>query len=252
MRLLGIDIETTGLDREKDFITEIGWAIVDTEIARPLVCESHLLWNKDLENIEEFAPIILELTHIDKAMCNEFGKSFADIFDLLQTQIEKYRVDYLVAHNGASFDQPFLERYVERLYGVSKLPKKWIDTYTDVEYPKIYKHRTLTYLCAEHGFVNPFPHAALFDVLSMLKMLQMYDLDRVVARMKEPNMIIRAMVDFKDKDLAKERRYYWQDCAGKTYVKCWVKQIKSNELESERAEAPFEVNVISVEDDYEN
>ena len=43
MRLLALDLETTGLDTDNDEITEIGYVLRDTDIEKPLLTEGIML-----------------------------------------------------------------------------------------------------------------------------------------------------------------------------------------------------------------
>ena len=123
MNYLWIDVETTGLDFEKDRITEIGLVVWDTEKRAPLhLYNVNLKWNDAPELSDE----IVALTGIDQAHLDEFAEKnnydvLAPIFRLMQ----KY--DGVVAHN-APFDRGMLETAF-RLAGGGELPELfWIDT----------------------------------------------------------------------------------------------------------------------------
>jgi DNA polymerase-3 subunit epsilon len=244
VRLLGIDIETTGLDFETDYITEIGWVLVDTSHAKPLLVESHMVWDKAFYEWDEMPEIIVELTGITKAMLAEFGQPFLEVMQRLQSTIKLYNVEYIVAHNGLGFDKPFIQAMLKRHGKDPSMQTPWLDTKEDVPYPKKMRQRNLTNLAAEHGFLNPFPHAAVFDVMAMLKVLGHYDIEEVLEYRNAPWVIVRAMVDYNRREEAKSRGYGWQEAGGKKFDKCWVKRIKEAELEKEQSEAPFKVVVI--------
>lgn len=242
MRLLGLDLETTGLETDSSYITEIGWVLIDTKIDKPLMTEGHLMKLPDGVEVPE---LITEITGITKEMLDEFGTNPVATLQRLCMVIENYAVDYIVAHNGNAFDKPMLMANMEREGLGSHFPDvKWIDTYEDVPFPKHFKYRNLTYLCGEHGFVNPFPHAALFDTMAMMRILKSYDMDEVVDRMNTPWVVVRAMVSFEDKDKAKEKGFRWQQIGDKTYPKCWVMKVKEDEVMALEEVCDFEVKRI--------
>jgi hypothetical protein len=70
----------------------------------------------------------------------------------------------------------------------------------------------------------------------MLQLLAMYDLDKVIKRAQTPNVNVRAVVSFDDRQLARERGYYW-----KPELKLWVKPLKADEVDEEKLKAPFPV-----------
>ncbi len=88
--------------------------------------------------------------------------------------------------------------------------------------------------------------------MTTLKVFEHFDIEETIAYSKIPWITVRAMVKppFKDDapagekevDKAKARRYRWQECGdGEFWDKCWIKQIKENELLTEELEAPFAV-----------
>ena len=97
----------------------------------------------------------------------------------------------------------------------------------------------MIHLAAEHDFLNPFAHRAVFDVLTMFKVLSHYDIDEVVRYSKVPWVTVQAMVGFNNNKLAKERSYRWNPDR-----KIWWRLVKQDKLEQERKEAPFETKLI--------
>jgi DNA polymerase-3 subunit epsilon len=155
------------------------------------------------------------LTGLTDDILTEFGiHPGAGITKLLKL-MEK--ADYIVAHNGNEFDKPLLEAECER-YALKMPVLPWLDTKTDVPYPKRIKTTKLSYLCAEHGFANAGAHRALFDSQAMLRIL--------------------SKVSFADKHLARDRGYYWNPDAKK-----WWKSMKASAAQIEKQEAGFEVEL---------
>lgn len=210
--ILGVDVETTGLDSAKDEVIELGYALWDWNKRKPIVCGSFL--------IQPSAPLTEEIklvTGIDDGdfnFQNEFRLSWEKFL-----QVEKY-ADYLMAHN-ATFDRSFVEKSLSSL-DMRPVDKIWIDTLVDIDFDKQKsKYKNLTYLSATHGFVNPFPHRALFDVLSMLKVASNYDLGPMVLSAASPLILVNALVDFNGRDEAKKAGFIWNPVDKK-----WEMRIK--------------------------
>lgn len=233
--LCGIDVETTGLSFEDDEITEIGWVIKEHGAKRHLNLGSTYVGGSVplSENITQLTKI--ENRHRQHAVGVEAALMGLDIV------CTTYNVEYMVAHNGTFFDRPML-----KAKGLSQkvLDLPWIDTKSDIEYSSDFASTGLTYVAATLGFVNPFPHAALFDVATMLKVLDHYDIEPIIARSKSPLLVCEAGVSFKTKDLAKKRSFRWQDLGDKHYTKSWVKLIRECDLEQEREAAEFDIVVL--------
>lgn len=239
MKLLGIDFETTGLSFEKDRITEIGAVLWCTETAAPMQIFNVLVKHEDGPGITEE---ITRLTGITQAMLDAYGvapdRAFAR---LIQMMLE---ADALVAHNGMGFDKPMLEAQIKRSKACrDALPPDWeplwIDTCMDVPYPEAITTRKLVHLAAEHGFLNPFAHRAVFDVLTMLKVLERYPIEAVLESARQPMMTLQALVSFDDREKAKARGYRW-----KAETKQWLRNMKAHLVEKEMAECGFQVAVV--------
>src|SRR5208282_4762391 len=120
----------------------------------------------------------------------------------------------------------------------------------DLEVPERNSTR-LTYMAADHAFLNPFPHRAMFDVMTMLKILDNYDIGKVMELAKSPTVTVKAIVSFDQKDLARNRGYHAQyetnrdGSRGK--FKHWsmsVKAIKLDQVREAAKAAGFDVEVI--------
>lgn len=235
MLVLGVDFETTF---DKDFnidsmrITEIGAVLWDVPSSQPVVTFNALLWDEDYP---ESPKELVDITGITDQMLKERGiPPFHGIkeFNKLMEQATA-----VVAHNGNAFDRPLYESVSSR-YGLEPVHKHWIDTTIDINYPHMVKTRKLTHLAAEHGFVNPFSHRAMFDVLTMLKVMSQYDFNEILDRSKQPTVRCVARVPYADRNLAKDRGYYWDgEC------KQWFKLLKESEAQLEEQQAPFLVDI---------
>ncbi len=229
MKILGLDFETTGLKAGQDRVIEVGAVIWDTETKKPLTIYSELV---KPEGFIGLSAEIHSITGIDDQTLYDYGIEGSAPFEKLLQLISG--VDYVVAHN-ASFDKSFLDAELA-FFNLPKCEAKWLDTLTDVPYRSSIQTRKLDYLAAEHKVLNPFSHRAVFDVLTMLNVLDKYDIESVVQRSKSPNVEVTALVSFEEKDKAKNLGFRWD---GKT--KRWFKDFKACDIET--TEFPFKVDV---------
>jgi DNA polymerase-3 subunit epsilon len=232
MRVLGLDFETNGLNTAEDRITEIGAVLWDVQTKTPLLMEGIYLHD---DTYPPQPAEIVRLTGITDSTLREFGLHPRMGLARLEEICEKYRPEYIVAHNGENFDRPFLKCELSRS-GVeapvlSALP--WIDTRADIPFDVEPESRRLKHLALDQGFINPFAHRAVFDVLTMLRVLGGHDIEKVIAYQKIPFVVCRAMTNYDQKELAKAQRYSWEKIGDKVYPKMWVKRVKENLLEQE-------------------
>lgn len=226
--ILAIDFETTGLDTETCDVIEVGAVLWDEREKTPLIIMS------DFVSCRTVPPEITEITGIKQSHLAH-GKDFRFISEELSRLA--LQAEYLVAHNGTNFDRPIYNRLLgEKHPGGGTI--HWIDTSVDIPYPKNIITRKLSYLAAEHGFCNPFSHRALFDCLTMLKILSHYDFREVAEISKLPSRTLIAQVSYDDRQLAKDRGYRWDSDR-----RLWVKTMKIG-IDKEIAEAGFGVKVM--------
>ena len=244
MKILGIDFESTGLNIQTIGVTEVGMVVWDTALRAPIKLFGTLvdpgpkaIWEPGVEKINNLTPEI----------CSAQG--MADDKALRYVLSWYGSADVACAHNGTVFDRPLLETWAAR-YGLDAQPGKiWIDTKVDLEIPERNSTR-LTYMAADHSFLNPFPHRAMFDVMTMLKILDNYDIDKVMELAKSPTITVKAIVSFDQKDLARNRGYHAQYEANggvRGKFKHWSMSIKECKLDKERAAARaagFDIEVI--------
>ena len=226
MKLLGLDIETGSsfdVPQEQMAITEIGAVLWDTDLGMPVKIFSELI-NEGQEVCQEAS----EYTHITTEMIREYGLPPANVQGYMEYLVQQ--ADYIVAHNGRFFDGPVLSHFFARYQMNTILEKfqktKIIDTQYDIEYPWTVKQRSLPYLAAVHKILNSFPHRAVTDVLTMMEVLNHYDLDRIVQIVESPIRLCKAGVDKTTKDWAKNRKFRYDP---ETYT--WSKEIREIHLE---------------------
>lgn len=239
MIILGLDFETTGREPQTHSIVEVGAVMWETELHTPLRVMSQLVYEPDAV----WEPGASEVNHITQDICKSYGK---DSQHVLRTLISWYhQSDVVCAHNGNIFDRPFFFAWCHRMgFGEYKDENKvWIDTKTDMDLPEKWTTRKLMYLAAHYGFINPFPHRAVFDVMTMLMILDKQDLNKVMEMAKSATIVVQALVPFEKKDLAKERGYYWRP-----EQKQWIKSIKAARLEEEQQDssvAGFKIRLLN-------
>lgn len=244
MLILGMDFETNGLSPEKNAVTEVGMVLWETELRAPVKIMGYLV---DPWIGSEWDPVTVQINGITPELCAKYG--YPDERALKQLLLWYQLADMACAHNGSRFDRPFFETWCVR-YGYESQPTKlWIDTNTDIELGELEyrKSRKLTYMAADHQFLNPFPHRAVFDVMTMFKVLAEYDLERVIFLAKQPNILIEALVSYDDRELAKARGYRWSEDPRKPGgKKIWAQTIKECFLEKESTEAGFPVVIVKI------
>lgn len=239
MRLLVLDIETTGFDFKKDRVIEFGYVLYDTN-SKSLLLSENVLLHRD--SFPESSISAFESHRISQEMLREFGVLPDSYFFYFLTKLSKMKVDYLVGHNIKQFDKPFLvedmtkEKLEASLF--SSIPV--IDTQTDLLHEKEPDSRKLKYMAADKGYINTFPHRALFDALTCLKLLEGQDLNEVISQSLVPVCEVEALVSFDTKDLAKAKGFHW-----KPEAKKWLKKIKKNKLDKELEGCGFEIKIIS-------
>jgi DNA polymerase III subunit epsilon len=222
-------------------VIEIGAILWDTQTSSVLKLMSCLCCDQHTPNpIPEEAAQHHGLTYerlVHYGVLNEVA--FAELQSFLQ------RAEAVVAHFGAKFDQDFHDAEILRI-GLPRLGLTWIDTALDIKYPDRIKTRSLLCLAAEHGFLNPFPHRAVFDVMTMLRIFSLYDPQAALEYARQPILTLEALVSFDDKELAKARAYRWLPAPGASpgAKKKWLKELRESDAAKEIADAGFPVQII--------
>lgn len=236
MIVAGFDLETTGLSLENDHIIESAVVLWDTERKAPMAVYSEMIHGDHIQPLEA---IITELTGITDLDLQTYGKPVTEVLNKTTAMLD--RGEFIVAHNGNMFDKGMYANNCAR-HHIPSSGKPWIDSVCDVQFPLTVTTRRLKHLAAEHNFVNPFAHRALFDVLTMLTVLKDYDWAQIVTYAKAPNLTVKAETSFQQKELAKKQNYMWNN-----EQKIWYKTIKDFQLDDIKKaakEAGFAVTVL--------
>jgi len=243
MLITGVDFETTGNDPEKSYITEVGIATWDTELHQPIRLTGYPV-NPGVENLE-WDPEVLE-KFPDAPALLKYG--IPDDKAARQFFIHLQAAEMLCAHNGNKFDKKFAKKWADR-HNFEFPETLWIDTFTDLPLPRGYS-RKLPYMPIDHRlYPNPFPHRAVFDVVSMFTVLDQYPLEKVLELARSPVMIVKALVGFNNNQLAKDRGYRAEYKNGKFVM--WFREMKELNIpaEMEACEAAgFQIETIGFAD----
>lgn len=238
IRILGIDLETTGLDTKEDRIIEVGAVVWDVAAKTPLEIYSQFV--KPPPEKFPLPEVITNLTGIQDSWLRDLGVPFVEAAAELSSLCLRHQIKYVLAHNGENFDKPLFCAEVERSIGkeehlLCRMP--WIDTRSDLPHEVEPESRKLKHLALDKGFINPFPHRAVFDVLTMLKVASHYDFQKIAELSQVPWVTMRALVDYDSREKAKELRYSWEKLGDKAYPKMWVRRIRENQIELETQKA---------------
>lgn len=229
MFVLGLDFETTGVDPRKDDVIEVGAVVWDVDHKKPAAIYSDLI-PADRPLSDE----VMKVTGLTDDDLKRFGQPQDMVFKKLSNLAAKCQ--YIVAHNGNKFDKLFLERVLQQ----QPLPNfnlPWIDTLTDIPYPDSIVTRKLSYLAAEHGFLNLFSHRAVFDVLTMMKVVSQYDFNHILKTLNSPMLKIVAQVTYDEKAKAKDMGFRWDP-----NQRVWYMEIRRAHFEARQF--PFPTSVV--------
>lgn len=228
MLIAFFDFETTGNDPAQDRITEVGALLYTTTFNRVVMAEQFLV-----EGDLAITPKITGITKINKPMIDKFGLTSADGLARLQNYFDM--AEAVAGMNIFEFDLPIYRNWCTR-EGEEPIEKLVIDVRTDLPNTESKK---LGYMAADAGFLNPFPHAALPDAWTALRLVEGHDIEKVLERAKSPRVTLKAHVTFDTNYLAKERKYGWHP--GR---KVWYKVVKELDVEQESKDCSFDISRI--------
>jgi len=232
--VLGLDVETTGLDVENDSIIELGVVLWCTGENKPLAIYNSLIKKDGVEVSEE----ITRITGITNEHISKYGSIDKIVYQQLCEVALLHRPKYIVAHNGNDFDRPILFNELDRS-GINTMSLKeipWIDTRNDLPFEIEPQSNKLMHLALDAGFINPFPHRAFADVLTMLKVMSQFGFEEILEYRDTPSVEIRAMVNFDNKEKAKSQQFRWD-----ANRKIWHKNIKIHLLYELEQKCDFEI-----------
>lgn len=241
MIIAGLDLETGGEANCKpkdNFITEIGIALYDTDIGKAPV----KIFNSLVKNERRIDPEMSEYTGITDEHCDKYGIEAPRVATAALAILAS--ADMIVAHNGIRFDFPVISGWFERVLGgvAYSQDKLFCDTMIDVPWGKHVKQKNLTYLAGAHEMYNPFPHRAITDAMTMMKLFFMYPLDEIVLSAQSEFVKVKALVSIKEKNLAKNRKFWFDP-----ETKSWYKEMRIMQLQKESPEYEFSYVTVPLE-----
>lgn len=213
-----LDLETTGLNAESDHIIEIGlvkFGYQENNKDMPILSTVGFLQDPGIPISEE----ITEITGITNQQVAGQRIDWAYVAALLQD------VEIVIAHN-ATFDRGFIEQIPE----ISALDLHWGCSRSHIDWRGHgFKTEALNYLAADHGFVNPFAHRAVFDCATTYRIVSPY-LHELIKRSYEKEFLLSAIgAPFAAKDALKSCGYRWNP-----EQRVWQKLVPEGSLEKER------------------
>jgi DNA polymerase-3 subunit epsilon len=206
---LVLDVETTGLDPQRDSIIEIGirqfqYSRVDGTVLR--VTDAYDAFQDPGAPLSERITKLTGITDADVAGQVIHASRVADMLA---------KASLCIAHN-ASFDRAFVDRFLTRR-GVGPIKTAWACSIQQVAWEAHgLPSAKLEALCALHGFYCT-AHRAGADAAALLRLLshrnavtgQTY-LHELLEMSRAPWMLVRAVgAPFESKDVLKERGYSW-------------------------------------------
>lgn len=213
-----VDLETTGLDSSKDRVIEIG--IVEFAVGGGLPPSITGMYSEVEDPGMSLPPKVVEITGLRDELLTGRQIDWA--------LVKRYfdRASVVIAHN-VEFDSAFLKRRPE-LGGLPDV--HWACSVRHIPWDRLgFGTKALNYLAADHGFVNPFPHRALFDCATTFRLVAPH-LDRLIAASYEREFRVAARgAPFDMKDKLRERGYRWDNSE-----RVWWKEMIESYLVEER------------------
>jgi DNA polymerase-3 subunit epsilon len=232
MIVVGLDLESTGLDKVKDRPIESGVACWTTKYNRSLDTRALLVQSDGVPVTAE----ITAITGITQSMCDSFGYGPAEAFEETMYFVE--RADAIVAFNGRRFDIPMMREWAKRVE--RQFPDMLvIDPYEDLPM----RGQELITMCAKMGIYYD-PHEAGADVSAMLRLMGKFDFNIVLARAKSPVIVVRSMQGRNENDKVKKHKFRWNPDR-----KIWWKAVKEMDLNDLQAAVnnEFEMQVLDLQ-----
>ena len=196
--LLIIDTETTGLDPQENKCLEVG-AILFNVSSRCVLAQQSFLLPVTSNNAEAINRIPAEITNLAQPW--EEGLTY------LSKLIDS--ADILVAHN-ANFDRQW--------FGKNPLPtvsKAWLCTMDDIRWPSCRQLRarpSVRDLALAYEVPVWNAHRALTDCIYLAEVFRRCDdLEVLIRQGLEPRRLMRALISYDLRHLAKDAGFTWND-----------------------------------------
>ena len=230
MIITALDVESTGLDKNKDRILEVGLVLFSTGQNRVLESAGFLVQSDGVVVSDE----ITEITGITQAAVDKFGYDTKQALDSIEYFVGQS--DAVLAHNGTRFDKPMVDNSAKRsTFNLTE--KLWIDSMVDL--PGVKGEQLIT-MAAKAGILLTGAHGALADASATLEMVRRHaqepekSWDRIVERAKSPIVLIQSHQARDKNSDAKKFKFRWNPDR-----KIWWKAVKEMDLEGLK-ETPFD------------
>lgn len=212
-----VDVETTGLNAKTDSIIEIGTVLFAVSASGEPAIQSMYGGLEDPGG--PLSPEIIALTGITDDILA--GQSI----DWQMVNSMFARASIVIAHNAA-FDRGFITGHPK----FTGQDCHWACSVQHIDWQaKGFKSRALNYLAADHGFVNPFAHRAVFDCATTFRLVAPH-LGELIEKSYQKRYLIQAFdAPFETKELLKKRQYRWN-----AKEKVWQRQLLEGQLQGER------------------
>ena len=224
MIVVGLDLETTGLNKVKDRPIEVCSTLWTTNFSRSLGSTTFLVQSDGVRVSEES----IEKTGLTQEMVDTFGVDPVYAYDMAMYFIS--RAEAIVAFNGRRFDGPMMHAWAKRLG--KQFPDKPIIDLFNGDMPANSKAPTpgmrpqeLITMCAKEGiYYNA--HEAGADVGAMLHLLSKRPFEFILERMKSPTVVVRSMQPQSQNNKAKKHKFRWNPDH-----RIWWKAVKEIDLD---------------------
>ena len=223
--VLILDTETTGLDPEQDQCCEVG-AVLFSVPERSVLAQLSVLLPVATNAAEGVNRI--------PAHCTRLPQPWRQGLELLASLAAD--ADCAVAHNVA-FDRPWFGRGA-----LPDLGLPWICTMEEVDWPEhlgLRPRPSVRDLALAHGVPVWAAHRALTDCIYLAEVFRRCDeLPRLLDEAREPRQLLRAVVGYGDRQLAKQAGFRWND----PIEGAWTRRLSARQLE--RLALPFATEVL--------
>lgn len=217
---LYLDLETTGLDHNREKIIEIGAVLFRLNLDNGKISEILEEYNAFQDPGKPIPSEITRLTGIDDSMVAGQEMDREKVASLLN------QAELVLSHNAA-FDRAFLDpefpQSKDSVWACSMIQVPW----RALGFPC----KGLSHLCMEHGFFYD-GHRALHDVKAALQLLTMDNdgltyLQRIASESALKTFLVEAVGSpFESKDLLKARQFRWNPAK-----RVWWKEVAEPDLE---------------------
>jgi DNA polymerase III subunit epsilon len=228
-QVLIVDTETTGLSPAEGELLEVAAILYSVEQQCTLQQASTLLPTRSLRNpAQAINQISIAAT---QATDPDLAQTICEVISRWAVQ-----ADYLVAHN-ASFDRQWMESHPQL---GSLFDRPWLCSCHDIRWPQQHRQgQKLIDLALAHGVGVSSAHRALTDCQLIAALFdRMGNLSQLFRQALEPKVLVRALVSYDDRHLAKESGFQWD-----RELRHWSTWITPTEVET----LPFRYEVLQPE-----